>query len=278
MHDGFLRSRGGLVAWGMSSTLANRVAIVTGASAGIGLAVAEDLLAHGARVVLNGRRAERLREVTDRLNSMGMGRAIGVAGDAADQSTIDALFAASATQWGAAPDLIVVNAGRGLSGSVVTSDPSEWEEMIRTNLLGAARLMRTAAEKLTADMEQRDGGKWQQRARDVVVIGSVVGRHVSPYSSMYGSTKFGVHGLAEGLRRELSPKGIRVTLVEPGFVVSEFQGVAGYKDEWFKGVVEKIGPVLQPADVARTISFVCSQPPYVHMSDVLIRPTRQEYP
>lgn len=262
----------------MSSTLSNRVAIVTGASAGIGLAVAEDLLAHGARVVLNGRRAEKLRDVTDRLNSMGMGRAIGVAGDAADQSTIDALFAAAATQWGGTPDLIVVNAGRGLSGSVVTSDPSEWEEMIRTNLLGAARLMRTAAEKLTADMEQRDGGKWQERARDVVVIGSVVGRHVSPYSSMYGSTKFGVHGLAEGLRRELSPKGIRVTLVEPGFVVSEFQGVAGYKDEWFKGVVEKIGPVLQPADVARTISFVCSQPPYVHMSDVLIRPTRQEYP
>lgn len=262
----------------MSASLANRIAIVTGASAGIGLAVAEDLLAHGARVVLNGRRAEKLREVTDRLNSMGMGRAIGVAGDASEQSTIDALFAAAVKQWGAEPDLIVVNAGRGLSGSVITSDPAQWEEMIRTNILGAARLMRTGAERLTADMEKRDGGKWQTRARDIIAIGSVVGRNVSPYSSMYGSTKFGVHGLAEGLRRELSPKGIRVTLIEPGFVVSEFQGVAGYKDEWFNGVVEKIGPVLQPADVARTISFACSQPPYVHMSDVLLRPTRQDYP
>lgn len=262
----------------MSASLANRIAVVTGASAGIGLAVAEDFLAQGARVVLNGRRAEKLRDVTDRLNSMGMGRAIGVAGDASEQLTIDAMFAGAVKQWGAEPDLIVVNAGRGLSGSVITSDQSQWEEMIRTNLLGAARLMRTAAERLTADMEKRDGGKWQSRARDIIAIGSVVGRHVSPYSSMYGSTKFGVHGLAEGLRRELSPKGIRVTLVEPGFVVSEFQGVAGYKDEWFRGVVEKIGPVLQPADVARTISFVCAQPPYVHMSDVLLRPTRQDYP
>ena len=150
--------------------------------------------------------------------------------------------------------------------------------MIRTNLLGAARLMRTAATHMLADLEKRDSGNWQARPRDIVVLGSVVGRHVSPYSSMYGSTKFGVHGLAEGLRRELSPKGIRVTLIEPGFVVSEFQGVAGYKDEWFKGVVDKIGPVLRPIDVARVVSFVCAQPPYVHVGDVLVRPTRQDYP
>ena len=262
----------------MTATLANRVAIVTGASAGIGLAVAEDLLAHGARVVINGRRADKLHAVADRLNSTGMGLAVAVAGDAAEQATIDAMFGAAGAKWGAEVDLVVVNAGRGLSGSVVTSDPGEWEEMIRTNVLGAARLMRTAAERMLADLEKRDGDKWQTRCRDIVALGSVVGRHVSPYSSMYGSTKFGVHGLAEGLRRELSPKGIRVTLVEPGFVVSEFQGVAGYKDEWFKGVVEKIGPVLQPEDVARVISFACAQPAYVHVGDVLVRPTRQEYP
>jgi NADP-dependent 3-hydroxy acid dehydrogenase YdfG len=263
----------------MTSSLADRIAIVTGASAGIGWAIAQDLVAHGARVVVNGRRAEKLRDAAERLNALGRpNAAVAVPGDAAEQSTIDAMFEAAARAFGAEADLVVVNAGRGLSGSVVTSDPGEWEEMIRTNLLGAARLMRTAAERMTADLEKRDGGKWQSRARDIVALGSVVGRHVSPYSSMYGSTKFGVHGLAEGLRRELSPKGIRVTLIEPGFVVSEFQGVAGYKDEWFKGVVEKIGPVLRPEDVARVISFACSQPPYVHVGDVLVRPTRQEYP
>jgi NADP-dependent 3-hydroxy acid dehydrogenase YdfG len=95
---------------------------------------------------------------------------------------------------------------------------------------------------------------------------------------MYGSTKFGVHGLTEGVRRELGPKGVRVSLVEPAFVVSEFQGVAGYKDEWFKGVLEKFGPVLEPSDVARMVSFIVGQPPAVHVGNVLVRPTRQEYP
>ena len=84
--------------------------------------------------------------------------------------------------------------------------------------------------------------------------------------------------LAEGLRRELGPKGIRVTLVSPGFVVSEFQGVAGYAEEWFKGVVEKIGPVLTPEDVARTVAFIVAQPAHCHVSDVVVRPTRQDYP
>ena len=82
----------------------------------------------------------------------------------------------------------------------------------------------------------------------------------------------------EASRRELGPKGIRVTLIEPGFVESEFQGVAGYKPEWFAEVKGRIGPVLKPEDVARTIGFIVQQPAHVHVSDVLIRPTRQDYP
>src|SRR5437870_2801312 len=123
----------------MASTLGNRIAIVTGSSAGIGLAIAEELCGAGARVVVNGRRAEKVRGVADRLNSGGgAGRAAAVVGDAAEQKTIDALFEAAAEKFGAEADLVVVNAGRGLSGSVVNSDPGEWEEMIRTNLTGAA--------------------------------------------------------------------------------------------------------------------------------------------
>ena len=177
--------------------------------------------------------------------------------------------------FGREADLVVVNAGRGLSGSVLTSDPGQWEEMIRTNLLGAAHLMRAAAGRMLADLE---GADWRERARDIVVIGSNVGRHISPFSSMYGSTKFAVNSLAEALRREVGPRGIRVTLIEPGFVKSEFQGVAGYDPDWFEGVLEKIGPVLEPEDVARAVGFVTSQPAHVHVSDVLVRPTRQEYP
>jgi NADP-dependent 3-hydroxy acid dehydrogenase YdfG len=252
---------------------------VTGASAGIGRAIAEELASHGWRVVLNARRAEKLDELARSINARSKGGPLAAAapGDTADPGVIESMLDTARRAFGAEADCVVVNAGRGLSGSVTTSDEAQWEEMIRTNVLGAARLMRAAAARMTADAAKDPAG-WRARPRDIVVIGSVVGRHVSPFSSMYGGTKFNVHGMTEGVRRELAPKGIRVTLVEPGFVVSEFQGVAGYQDEWFKGVVEKIGPVLEPADVARAVSFVCAQPAHVHVSDILVRPTRQDYP
>lgn len=258
-------------------SLENRIAIVTGASAGIGLAIAEALSAAGARMVINARRQDRLDEVAARL---GVEKTVAVAGDCADVSVIGSMLSMAKNRFGRDADLIVVNAGRGLKGSVLDSDASQWEEMIRTNLLGAAHLCRGAGQRMLAGVEgdAKVGKAWSETARDIIVIGSVVGRNVSPFSSMYGSTKFAVAGLAEGLRRELGPKGIRVTLVSPGFVVSEFQGVAGYAEEWFKGVVEKIGPVLTPEDVARTVAFIVAQPAHCHVSDVVVRPTRQDYP
>lgn len=258
----------------MRNWLDGRIAIITGASAGIGRAIAKDAVHRGARAVVNARREGLLRELAFEL---GADRVAVVPGDACDQGVVDRLFQTARDRFGEEADLVVVNAGRGLSGSVTTSDPSQWEEMIRTNVLGAARLMRAAAHRLLADIEA-SGVSWQQEARDIVVLGSTVGRHISPFSSMYGSTKFAVNSLAEALRRELGPKGVRVTLIEPGFVRSEFQGVAGYADDWFAQVVERIGPVLTPEDCAEIISFIASRPPQVHLSDALIRPTRQDYP
>ena len=121
----------------------------------------------------------------------------------------------------------------------------------------AARLIRAAAARMLADIESGGAG-WQQDARDIVVIGSNVGRHISPFSSMYGATKFAVNSLAEAQRRELGPKGIRVTLIEPGFVRSEFQEVAGYDPDWFDGIVDRVGPVLSAEDVAEAIYFLTS--------------------
>ncbi len=246
--------------------LQGRSAIVTGASAGIGEAVALDLAAKGAAVVVNARREDKLQSLVQRIEAAG-GRAAPVVGDAAEQSTIDAML--SAAQSLAAPaDLIVANAGRGLGGSAMTSDESQWEEMLRINLVGLARLIRTAGPRLT-----------QQRGpRDIVVLGSTVGRHVSPFSSMYGATKFGANSLAEATRRELGPEGVRVSLIEPGIVVSEFQSVAGYTDELVQSFHDKFGPLLEPEDVARTISFICAQPEHVHINDVVIRATKQDYP
>lgn len=262
--------------------LDGRTAIVTGSTAGIGLAIARELVRSGARVVINGRRPEQLDRAAAELNrDRSTAVAAPVLGDCADDRVIAALFDTARRAFLSDPDLVVVNAGRGLAGSVVTSDPAQWEEMIRTNLLGAARLMRAAAASMFGSADAAGATlapDWLARPRDLVVIGSVVGRHVSPFSSMYGSTKFAVHGLTEGLRRELGPKGVRVSLIEPAFVVSEFQDVAGYSDEWFKGVLDRLGPVLAPNDVARMVRFVCEQPAHVHVSDLLVRPVRQDYP
>lgn len=277
----------------MSNELSSRVAIITGASAGIGLAIAERLSAASARVVVNARRADRLSALCDRLNTRsaagGAGKpaAISVVGDAVDMGTIHEMFNAADRPaprgFGQPADLVVVNAGRGLAGSLLSSDPAQWEDMIRTNVIGAARLMRTAAERLSAlqtvgEGEAGQSGTWLKSPRDIVVVGSTVGRHLSPFSSMYGSTKFALHSLTEALRRELAPKGVRVSLIEPGIVESEFQSVAGYDPQNFGAFMRKIGPVLQPEDVARTVEFIVSQPSHVMVADVLVRPTRQEYP
>ncbi|MBL8991149.1 MAG: SDR family oxidoreductase [Phycisphaerae bacterium] len=262
----------------MSEPLKNRIAVVTGASAGIGQAIARALAAQGARVVVNARRQEPLGAL---VREIGAARATAVAGDASDPTVITRMLDEARARFGDEADLVVVNAGRGLNGSVLTSDTRQWEEMVRTNLLGAAHLIRQAAGRMAAMVppdQTHLRGAWLARARDIVVIGSVVGRNVSPFSSMYGSTKFAVHGLVEGARRELSPRGVRVTLVEPGFVVSEFQEVAGYDAGWFQGVLEKIGPALTPDDVARAVAFIAQQSAHVHVADVLIRPTRQDYP
>ena len=113
---------------------------------------------------------------------------------------------------------------------------------------------------------------------DIVLIGSVVGRNISPFSAVYGSTKFAVHALAEGLRREVGKKGVRVTVIEPGIVVSGFQDAAGYDDDLVQKFNTDFGPLLYGEDVANAIDFVVAQPPHIHINELMIRPTRQDYP
>jgi NADP-dependent 3-hydroxy acid dehydrogenase YdfG len=272
--------------------------VVTGASAGIGAAVARELCRGGARVVINARRKDRLESLAAEIEGEcggdgagGAGRVHVVAGDCCDGAVIAAMLDAAKERFGEGKreaDLVVVNAGRGLRGSVYDSDDAQWEEVIRINLLGAAKLMRAAAERMIGvpvivqGAPQMSAVKappdWPRRARDIVVLGSSVGRHVSPFSSMYGSAKAGVHMLAESLRRVCGPRGVRVSLLEPGIVRSEFQEVAQYDPASFGAFMESISPVLTPEDIARTIGFIVGQPAGVHVNDVMIRPTRQEYP
>ena len=249
------------------SDSAKRTALVTGASAGIGRAIALDLAAAGMNVVVTARREERLNELVGEIESAG-GEALAVAGDASDAGDVDRVWQTACDFAGGVPSVVVVNAGRGLQGGVLSSDDSAWQSMFDLNVIGAMRLMRTAAAAMTEGAGPRD----------VVVIGSVVGTNVSPFSGVYGATKFAVEAAAEALRREVGPRGVRVTTVKPGIVESEFQGVAGYDHETFGKVVEKYGDMLQPADVARCVRFAVGQPRNVHVNTLTVRPVGQDYP
>lgn len=248
----------------------SRIATVTGATSGIGEATARKFIAAGFGVVGTGRNAQKLAEMEKQLGSA----FCGVAGDAADDSVLEQLFTSALDRFGKAIDIVVVNAGRGLGGSVKDADLTEFEEVLKTNVSAALALLQKSAQKML-DPQQK---AYPKSAADIVVIGSVVGRHISPFSAVYGASKFAVHALAEGLRREVGPKGIRVSLVEPGAVLSGFQAGAGYTDEMVQGFEDNFGPLLVGDDVANAIHFMVSQPPHVHISDLMVRPTRQDYP
>ena len=248
----------------------SRIAIVTGASSGIGEGIVRKFIASGYGVVGNARSADKLIALENEL-----GEAFcGVAGDASEHTTIEALFIAAINHFGKAADIVVANAGRGLGGSVKDADLSQFDAMLKLNVSGTLVLLQKAAQNMVNQQQSNS----TEQALDIVVIGSVVGRHISPFSAVYGATKFAVHSLTEGLRREVGPKGIRVSLVEPGIVISGFQDAANYGDELVQQFNNKWGPLLQPHDVANAIHFIISQPVNVHISDIMIRPTKQDNP
>ena len=255
---------------GKGNSSYSRIAIITGATSGIGEALAKKFVSSGFGVIGNARNSSKLLALEIELGDA----FFGVEGDASHSAVIEKMFEAAVTQFGKSPDIVLVNAGRGLGGSVSQADVSKFEEILMLNVKGALALMQMAANRMVES--QRIG--FPNLAADIIVIGSVVGRHVSPFSAVYGATKFAVHGLAEGLRREVGPKGVRVTLVEPGIVISGFQDAAGYDDAQVTHFENEFGPLLDAHDVANSIHFVVMQPPHVHISDIMIRPTRQDYP
>jgi NADP-dependent 3-hydroxy acid dehydrogenase YdfG len=247
-----------------------RIAIVTGTTSGIGEATMRKFIAAGFGVVGNGRNDEKLTALEEEIGAA----FCGVVGNAADTAVINQLFDTANECFGKEADIVVANAGRGLGGSVKDADLTQFEDVLKINVSGALALIQKAARKMVDQQES----VYPKVSADIVIIGSVAGRHISPFSAVYGASKFAVHALAEGLRREIGPKGVRVSLVEPGAVLSGFQAAAGYGDEVVNIFHDKFGPLLVGDDIANAVHYIVTQPPHVHISDIIVRPTRQEYP
>lgn len=247
-----------------------RIAIVTGATSGIGEATVRKFLGGGFNVVGNGRTAAKLAALEKELG----GGFCGIAGDASEESVIDHLFQAAVKRFGHEVDIVVANAGRGLGGTVRDADLSQFPDMLKINVTGTLYLIQKAAQRMVKIQETA----FPESAADIVIIGSVVGRHISPFSAVYSASKFAVHTLAESLRRDIGPKGVRVSLVQPGIVISGFQDGANYSDELVDSFHERFGPMPTCDDIADAIHHVITLPPHVNISDIVIRATRQDYP
>lgn len=246
--------------------IARKAAAISGGTSGIGRALVEGLVEDGYGVGFSGRTRERIEAVLAAFDNRHRHRVVGMTGDAARAGHASALITATRQAFPAWPSVYVVCAGQGLPGTLTRSEPARWESMVRLNLLGAMHQMRECAALF---------GQMPDGARDLVVIGSTVGRTLSETNPVYGATKAALHALVESLRRELCATGVRVSLIEPGFVVSGFQAAAGYDPDWLAGIERDQGPLLRPEDIARVVRFIVQQPPHVHIDDVRVRPTRQ---
>jgi NADP-dependent 3-hydroxy acid dehydrogenase YdfG len=247
--------------------LTGRVAVVTGATSGIGAATARRLAADGAAVALLGRRERRLGDLAAELGET----AAAVLSQVVDVTDRDALTRAAdsiRTELGRV-DLVVANAGVMYPAPFEHADTAEWERMLATNVQGLLATNRAFIDDLIAAAAD-DGPS------DLVHVGSVAGHLVFPTYAVYGATKAAVAHLTRNLRAELGPRGVRVKNVEPGVVMTELgddmQDPGGR--EGLAEMRREVGPI-EPADIADAIAFAVAAPPQVNVAELIVLPTRQ---
>jgi NADP-dependent 3-hydroxy acid dehydrogenase YdfG len=234
-----------------------RVAVITGASSGIGEATARALAADGHRLALLARRADRIQALADEL---GKG-AIAIEADVTDRDSIVAAAERVQGELGGA-DILVNNAGVMLLAPFTSEQKAEIRQMVEVNLLGAM----TATEVFLDQL--RDGGG------DLVNLSSVAGRTARPGNAVYAATKWGMNGWSESLRQELQPD-IRVMVIEPGAIATELTDHITHADT--KQAVERMYHEMSitAQDIAEVIAFSVSRPQRMTLNEILIRPTGQ---
>ena len=248
----------------MAGKLDGKVAIVTGASSGIGEATAEALAAEGAAVVAAARREERLADLKSRVEGNG-GKLAVVQADVTDEGQAHDLVRRAEEEFGGV-DILVNNAGVMLLSKVEKGLSDQWRRMFDVNVLGLLYATDAAIEA----MRRRGGGH-------LVNISSVAGRKTRQGSGVYSGTKFAVNAISEALRQMPIEDRIRVTMVEPGAVETELTNHITDEEAQQGAQALKQLDIPHPGDIAAAIAYAVAQPERVGVNEILIRPTEQAY-
>jgi NADP-dependent 3-hydroxy acid dehydrogenase YdfG len=254
----------------MAEKLDGAVALVTGASSGIGEATARRLAAEGARVVLVARRRERLEQLATSLASEGRS-ALAIEADITDPAQARGAVERAVAKMGRL-DVLVNNAGMALLGPVAEAPEGEWERMLEVNVHAVLSMTRAALPHLVRAAEDSP-----RRVADLVNISSTAGRVARPSTAVYSLTKFGVNAFSESLRQELQPRRVRVSLVEPGIVQTELD--THLRGEIREAVAKQVSGVeqLMPEDVADAVAYVVTRDRRVAVNELLVRAGAQTW-
>ncbi|MQA83356.1 MAG: SDR family NAD(P)-dependent oxidoreductase [Streptosporangiales bacterium] len=252
----------------MAGRLSGTVALVTGASSGIGAATARALAAEDAAVAVVARRRERLEDLADAVHDQG-GKSLVIEADVGDERQARDAVERTVAEYGRL-DVLVNNAGLMLLSPVVDASAEEWDRMVRVNQLGVFHCTRTALPYLLRAAEEGP-----RRVADVVTVSSVAGRVARPTNAIYSATKHAVGAFSESLRQEVTGRHVRVSLIEPGRVRTELQ--SHNRPEVQEQLRNRFGDIepLEADDIADTIVYVITRPRHVALNEVLVRPTEQ---
>jgi NADP-dependent 3-hydroxy acid dehydrogenase YdfG len=252
----------------MANSLDGAVALVTGASSGIGEATARALASHGAKVAVAARRLERLERLAAEIGGAGH-TALAIEADISEDEQAVTAVDRTVDELGRL-DIVVNNAGVMLLGPIEDAPTEEWERMIDLNLKGLLYTTRAAVPHLLCAAEDSD-----RNCADLVNVSSVAGRVARSGSGVYNLTKHGVGAFSESFRQEFTRRRVRSTIVEPGAVATELT------DHLRDGVREKVreslseATPLEASDVADAIAYAVTRPWHVCLNEILIRPTEQ---
>jgi NADP-dependent 3-hydroxy acid dehydrogenase YdfG len=253
----------------MAERLDGTVALVTGASSGIGEATAHALAEQGATVALVARRKQRLDELAARISEAG-GRAHVIEADVSDQAQATMAVEQTAGEFGRL-DTVINNAGLMLLGPAVDAPIDEWNRMVGVNVQGLLYVAHAALPHLLSAAE----GEPRQVA-DLVNVSSVAGRLVRNGSAVYNLTKHGVGAFSESVRQEVARRHVRVSLVEPGATATELS--SHIRPEVREQALRRLDGIerLRAGDIADAIVYVVTRPRHVAVNEILVRPTEQQ--